>query len=64
MIIDVFRPDPEGPDHIYKRWRDADMTVLRRCGQMRSWSRCIPIERRTSGIWSRNLDKRGRVTLV
>lgn len=28
MIIDVFRPDPEGPDHIYKRWRDADGNLI------------------------------------
>ena len=24
MIIDTFRPDPTGPDHIYKRWRDVE----------------------------------------
>jgi hypothetical protein len=28
VIIDVFRPDPEGPDHIYKRWRDADGNLI------------------------------------
>ena len=28
MIIDVFRPDPEGPDPIYKRWRDADGNLI------------------------------------
>ena len=28
MIIDTFRPDPEGPDHIYKRWRDADGNLI------------------------------------
>lgn len=28
MIIDTFRPDPEGPDHIYKRWRDAEGNLV------------------------------------
>jgi len=28
MIIDTFRPDPEGPDHIYKRWRDAEGNLI------------------------------------
>lgn len=28
MIIDTFRPDPEGTDHIYKRWRDAEGNVI------------------------------------
>ena len=28
MIIDTFRPDPTGPDHIYKRWRDAEGNLI------------------------------------
>ncbi len=28
MIIDTFRPDPEGPDHIYKRWRDEEGNLV------------------------------------
>tara|TARA_R100001440_G_scaffold36015_1_gene55128 strand:+ start:6429 stop:8777 length:2349 start_codon:yes stop_codon:yes gene_type:complete len=28
VIIDTFRPDPEGPDHIYKRWRDAEGNLV------------------------------------
>ena len=28
MIIDTFRPDPDGPDHIYKRWRDAEGNLI------------------------------------
>lgn len=28
MIVDTFRPDPEGPDHIYKRWRDAEGNLI------------------------------------
>jgi DNA polymerase, archaea type len=28
MIIDTFRPDPEGPDHIYKRWRDTEGNLI------------------------------------
>ena len=28
MIVDIYRPDPEGPDHIYKRWRDADGNLI------------------------------------
>ena len=28
MIVDTFRPDPTGPDHIYKRWRDAEGNLI------------------------------------
>ena len=28
MIVDTYRPDPEGPDHIYKRWRDAEGNLI------------------------------------
>ena len=28
MIIDIFKPDPTGPDHIYKRWRDAEGNLI------------------------------------
>lgn len=28
MIIDTYRPDPEGPDHIYKRWRDSEGALI------------------------------------
>ncbi len=28
MIIDIFKPDPTKPDHIYKRWRDAEGNLI------------------------------------
>ena len=28
MIINAYRPDPEGQDHIYKRWRDTEGTLI------------------------------------
>ena len=28
MIVDTFQPDPEGPTHIYKRWRDAEGNLM------------------------------------
>ena len=28
MIINTYRPDPEGHDHIYKRWRDSEGKLI------------------------------------
>ena len=28
LIVDAFRPDPEGPDHLYLRWRDKDGNLI------------------------------------
>jgi len=28
VIVDAFRPDPEGPDHLYLRWRDKDGNLI------------------------------------
>ena len=28
MIVDTYRPDPEGPDHLYLRWRDAEGNLI------------------------------------
>ena len=28
MIINTYRPDPEGHDHIYKRWRDSEGNLI------------------------------------
>ena len=30
MIVDTFRPDPEGPDHLYLRWRDTEGNLVER----------------------------------